>query len=167
MRILLIMVISLCFASVSFGQLKTKISAADFTGSTLAGEPISLSDFRGKIVVITFWSTTCAICQAELPKLNAVIDKYKGHDVVFLGLTTENGDKVASYLRKKSVGFEVIPNSFGVVMKYADRDREGNLDMGFPAHYLINPAGEIELKTSGWDKTDLLDSKIGALLSNR
>jgi hypothetical protein len=51
-----------------------------------------------------------------------------------------------------------------VVLKYADKDGDGNVAMGFPAHFLINQKGEIELKTSGFSKTKLLDAEINRLL---
>ena len=51
-------------------------------------------------------------------------------------------------------------------MKYADRDRSGNIAMGYPAYFLVNQNGEIEMKTSGWDKTQKLDSQINRLLSS-
>jgi len=54
-----------------------------------------------------------------------------------------------------------------VVLKYADKDGDGNVAMGFPAHFLINQKGEIELKTSGFDKTEMLDSRISQLLASK
>ena len=52
-------------------------------------------------------------------------------------------------------------------MKYADRDRAGNIAMGYPAYFLINQNGEIEMKDSGWDKTKKLDTQINRLLGGR
>jgi hypothetical protein len=90
---------------------------------------------------------------------------YKDKDVVFLGLTTDNPTRVESYLKMKPFNFNIIPSSFSVLLKYADRDRAGNINMGYPAYFLVNQAGEIEMKTSGWDKTAKLDSQINRLLT--
>jgi hypothetical protein len=50
-------------------------------------------------------------------------------------------------------------------MKYADRDRAGNINMGFPAHFLISRKGLIAMRTDGWDKASNLDSQISRLLT--
>jgi peroxiredoxin len=94
-----------------------------------------------------------------------VAEKYRGQNVVFLGLTTDNESKVEAYLKSNQFNFNILPNSFGVVLQYADRDKQGNIDIGFPAYFLIDQNGSIELKNSGWDKTVDLDAKISRLLS--
>jgi peroxiredoxin len=113
---------------------------------------------------MTFWSTKCAICVSEIPKLNQIVANYKEKDVVFLGLTTDNPSLVESFVRNRPFNFNLMPGSFGVLLKYADRDREGNLNMGFPAYFVINQQGEIELKASGWDKTAAVTSQVNRLL---
>jgi peroxiredoxin len=90
--------------------------------------------------------------------------KYKGKDVVFLGLTTDDDSKVKQYIRKKPFDFYLLPNSFGILLKYADKDGDGNVTMGYPSHFLINQTGEIELKTSGFKKTEKLAAQIDKLL---
>jgi peroxiredoxin len=53
------------------------------------------------------------------------------------------------------------------MLKYAEKDRNGNIMMGYPAHFVINKEGEIELRTSGFDKTEKLNSEITRLLSSK
>ena len=79
----------------------------------------------------------------------------------------ENFNKVEAYLKKKPFAFNIIPGSFDVVLKYADKDGDGKISMGFPAHFLVNQKGEIELKTSGFDKTEILDARISRLLASK
>lgn len=146
-------------------KLTTGAAAPDFAAQALDGTNYSLSGLQGKVVVLTFWSTRCAICHAEIPKLNQVADRYRGRDVVFLALTMENQVKVEPYLRRTPFNFSIVPNSFGVVLKYADMDRGGNINMGFPAHFLIDRNGSIRMRTDGWDKAAALDSQISRLLS--
>ncbi len=155
-------------AASAFAQQKlTKGSAApDFAGESLDGQQFNLSGLQGKIVVLTFWSTKCVICHSEIPKLNRMVDRYRGKDVVFLALTMENQVKVEPYLRKTPFNFSILPNSFGVVLKYADQDGKGNIDIGFPAHFVINKKGAIEMRTNGWDKAENLESQISRMLSS-
>ena len=108
----------------------------------------------------------CEICHSELPKLNEVVKRYKDKDVIFLALTMENQVKVEPYLRKNPFDFNILPNSFGVFLKYADTDRSGNINMGFPSYFLINQHGTIALKSDGWDKTARLESQIQQMLAS-
>lgn len=167
MRILNIFaLIVLCTASLfAQQQLKPGQPAPDFTAQTMNGTPINLSDMHGKVVVMTFWSTKCAICHSEIPKLNQIAARYRDKDVVFLALTMENHTRIEPYLRKNRFDFNIVPNSFGVVLKYADMDAGGKINMGFPAYFLIGKSGRIELRDDGWDKSTKLDSQISRLLS--
>jgi len=145
----------------------TKPLAETFSATSLDGQTFDLAELKGKVVVLSFWSTRCAICHSEIPKLNQLVETYKNKDVVFLGLTMENPSKVEAFLKKRTFDFKILPNSFGVVLKYADKSVDGSISMGFPAHYLINQKGEIELKTSGFDKSVMLNSRINELLNAR
>ncbi|MDQ3798880.1 MAG: TlpA family protein disulfide reductase [Acidobacteriota bacterium] len=165
MRFIFSAVFCLLLAFSVFGQSSNKQIAEDFSATDLSGQAFSLADFQGKVVLVSFWSTRCAVCHSEIPKLNRMSEKYVGKDVVFIGLTTDNETKISAYLKKNPFNFRLAPNSFGVLLKYADKDAQGNINMGYPSHFLINRKGEIELKKSGWDKTEILDAQISRLLS--
>lgn len=148
-------------------QNRSKVVAENFSGVATNGKTFELKSLKGKVVLLTFWSSKCAICHAEVPKLNKLAENYKNKDVVFLGLTMNNEAIVNDYIKKNPFNFNLLPNSFGVVLKYADKDSSGNINMGFPAHYLINQNGEIELKTNGFDKTEKLYTEIDRLLASK
>lgn len=68
--------------------------APDFTLENLAGEMVSLSDYKGKLVVIDFWGTWCGPCRRELPYSKKIEEKYKDNDdVVFVFVALERGSK--------------------------------------------------------------------------
>ena len=54
--------------------------APDFSATDIDGNPISLKDYRGKIVLLDFWSTTCGPCIGEIPNVKKVYDAYKDMD---------------------------------------------------------------------------------------
>jgi peroxiredoxin len=164
LKVFLCLALALCFSLTAFGQ-KNKAIAENFSAETMDGKTVELDSLKGKVVVLTFWSTKCPICESEIPKLNKIVNNYKGKDVVFLGLTTDNQTKVESFLRMKPFNFDIVPNSFGVLMKYADRDSSGRMNIGFPAYFVVNQSGEIEMKDSGWDKTEKLNTQINRLLT--
>jgi thiol-disulfide isomerase/thioredoxin len=68
----------------------------DFSGTTLTGAPVGFSAYRGKVLVLNFWGSWCAPCQAEGPTLASLSAKYSRAGVAFLGVdeldTTVNGE---------------------------------------------------------------------------
>lgn len=166
-RIALISFVILMAAMAALAQqsLKPGNCAPDFDAETLDGKVYNLSELQGKVVVLTFWSTRCDICHSEIPKLNEVAKRYQDKGVVFLALTMENPGRIEPYLRKNPFVFNIVPNSFGVVLKYADMDKNGAINMGFPSYFLISKNGTIALKSYGWDKTAKLETQISQLLS--
>jgi peroxiredoxin len=163
---LLAIIAILGITAVAQQQLKAGQAAPEFAAQSLSGQAINLADMQGKVVVMTFWSTRCAICLAEIPKLNQIVARYKNKNVVFLALTMENNGKIEPFLKKNPFDFNIVPNSFGVLLKYADMDAGGRLNIGFPAYFLIGKSGKIELRDDGWDKSSKLDSQISKLLTS-
>jgi len=167
MRIFSTILLSLVLMTAAYGQQNLQIgqTAPEFVAQTLEGQPVNLKDLQGKVVVLTFWSTRCAICHAEFPKLNQVVERYKSQDVVFLAVTMENEAKVNPYLQKNRVSPTVVTNGFGVVLKYANMTKDGAINMGFPSYFLINKQGTISHRAEGWDKSQNLDNQISKLLT--
>jgi peroxiredoxin len=141
--------------------------AEKFTATSMAGKKVELASLKGKIVLLTFWSSRCPICQSEIPNLNRLAVDYANKDVVFLAATMERENIVESFVTNNPFNFTILPNSFDLVLKYADRDAQGRLSMGFPAYYLIDRSGYIQYRDSGWDKVKPIDSAIKKLLSSR
>jgi peroxiredoxin len=168
MRFLSIVLLSLTLAVSALAQQSLSIGSAapDFSAEGMDGKTYNLSQLQGKVVLVTFWSTRCAICHAEIPKLNQVVERYRGKDVVFLAVTMDNEAKVNPYLQKTPFNFNILPNSFGVFLKYADKDAGGSINMGFPAHFLIDRHGAIKLRTDGWDKAANIDTQISRVLAS-
>ena len=60
--------------------------APDFSLTDLNANEIKLSEFRGGVVFVYFWSVLCPACRAELPKIEALYNKYKDKGVTFIGI---------------------------------------------------------------------------------
>lgn len=150
-----------------FAQSSVRVGspAPAFSAVSMNGTAYDLADLRGSVVVLTFWSTRCIICQVEMPKLNGFVDTYERQKVVFLSLTMENSEQVGPFLRRNRVESEILPDSFGVVLKYADRSRDGVINMGFPAYFVIDKQGIVQHRSSGYDKTPQVAAVISKLVS--
>ncbi|SMC87467.1 TlpA family protein disulfide reductase [Pedobacter nyackensis] len=65
-------------------------SAYDFTLPDVNGKPVSMKDFKGKVVLIDVWATWCGPCKAQMPFLKEVEEAYKGNDnIVFVGISVD------------------------------------------------------------------------------
>ncbi|MER3430446.1 MAG: hypothetical protein C4325_09325 [Blastocatellia bacterium] len=159
--LLTVFLVAVCFAQ---QNLQVGQPAPAFQAQALDGKSYSLSELQGRVVVLTFWSTKCKICHSEIPKLNRVVDKYRGKDVIFLAITMESESRVEPYLKKNPFSYTILPNGFGVFLKYANISKDGTINMGFPSYFLINKRGAIELRAEGWDKAENLDNQISKLL---
>lgn len=87
---LLRLLLVLAVATTIFGRLRAPSqqgTAADFTLPDLQGQPVSLSDLRGREVVLNFWATWCGPCRAELPMLAAWARAHP--EVVVLGISAD------------------------------------------------------------------------------
>lgn len=166
MRFIGSLLICLVFGLTVFAQFTNKPLAENFTATTLERKPISLEELKGKVVVLTFWSTRCPICSSEIPKYNQLVTKYAGSNVVFLGLSMENETMVGTYIKKKPFNFTLLPNSLGIIMQYAVKNKNSSFDIAYPTYFVINQRGEIEMKASGRGKTGAIDSLINKLLAN-
>ncbi|MFN2500589.1 MAG: peroxiredoxin family protein [Pyrinomonadaceae bacterium] len=164
MRILLSVLVIAVSSFAANAQSKSRL-AENFSAATMDGKTVELTSLKGKVVLLAFWTTRCPICQSEIPRLNRMAAAYSGKDVVFLGATTDDERNVKSYVQFNPFNFDLLPNSFGLLLKYAERDRDGNLNFGYPAYVLINKAGEIEYRANGWDKVKPLDSAITKLIA--
>jgi len=166
MKLLATIALVFAISAISFGQQQVGVQAQNFNQTSMQGEDVELDKLKGKVVVITFWSTKCRICVSEMPKLNKMVEKYQGQEVEFLAVTMNRQAIVEKFLKKKTFKYNILPNGFGTVLKYADRDSRGRLNMGFPAHFVVDQAGKVILKTAGFSKTEKLDSTISGLLDS-
>lgn len=108
-------------------------AAPDFTLETLEGEKVSLSDYKGKIVLINFWATWCKFCDIEMPDLNDV-DK-NNEDVVVLAVNVqEEESKVSKYIKDGGYGFEVVLDTKGDIAR-------NYLVASFPTTYAVDKDG--------------------------
>lgn len=117
-----------------------KILAPDFTLKNLKGEDVSLSDFKGKYVLINFWATWCKYCDIEMPSLNKL--NKKNDDLVVLAVDVmEDKKTVEKYIEKGKYEFEVVLDEEGEIAQnyYVTAfptsffvDKEGFLIGGIP-----------------------------------
>src|SRR5690606_14083901 len=91
-----ILALALPFAS---GAEKAGPKAPDFSLRTLDGKRVKLSDYEGKVVLLSFWATWCAPCKQELPILQRLLDKYEKDGLAVLAVNIDDPKTVAEVRR--------------------------------------------------------------------
>src|SRR3989337_2651577 len=70
------------------------------------GKKVSLTDFKGKVVLINFWATWCGPCKAEMPSLNSLYSTFKNEGFVVLAVSIDTSEKpVKSFVSEKGIAF--------------------------------------------------------------
>ncbi len=117
--------------------------APDFTLPDPAGKPISLSDYKGKVVYIDFWGTWCPPCIKALPKHTELQKEFEGEEVAFLMVALEynkgNIENWKKYLQNKSVpGIHVVAKG-----QFMNQEIAPYLIKSAPSYILIDKEGKI------------------------
>ena len=115
-----------------------KPQAPDFTLADLRGEPVRLSDLRGRVVLLNFWATWCMPCRDEMPSMQRLWQTYRDRGLTVLAVSTDTGGKkrVANFARRLELSFPILLDSDGQV---SDRYQVS----GVPASFLIDRQGRI------------------------
>ena len=92
--------------------------ASDFTLETIDGTEVSLSDYRGDVVLVNFWATWCPPCRAEIPDLEAAYQARQDDGFVVLGINVEEPrEAVAPFAQAIGMSYPVLLDRGGQVMK--------------------------------------------------
>jgi peroxiredoxin len=129
----------ICILALSAGVGAAGQAAADFSlPDLLTGKNYSLSQFRGKVVVINFFTFTCGPCREEMPYLNQIYQEYKGRGLQFLGIGLSSDPVQLRFLVKQMgltypvlVGNDKVSKAYGnveIVPTTIIIDRQGNID---------------------------------------
>ena len=81
---------------------------ADFTLTELGGKKWTLTEQRGKVVVVNFWATWCPPCRKEMPDLETLYKQFKDQGLVILAISDEDAGKVAPFIAEQKVTYPIL-----------------------------------------------------------
>ena len=128
--------------------------APDFTLTDLNGDEFSLSDHKGKVIILDFWATWCGPCRMEIPGFVELQDKY-GDDVVVVGVSLDKGGPkaVVPFAKEYEINYPVVYGDGTVVQAY------GGI-RGIPTTFIIDRNFNIQRKYVGYKPHSVFESDI-------
>jgi thiol-disulfide isomerase/thioredoxin len=128
-------------------RLKDAKPLADFTLKDVHGHPVSLHDFRGRVVLVNFWYPSCGPCRGEFPYLEKIVEKFHGKPFVVLALNThpKEADKVQEFM--KGNGYHFLP----LQTPFDDWSKDHYKVIGTPTNFLLNASGKIVAEPRVYD----------------
>jgi len=149
--------------SVRIHALNERADPENFTLPLLNGGNTSLSDHKGKVVILNFWATWCPPCRAEMPSMEILYQRFKSQGLEILAVDVgENINTVRQFIHNSNYTFPVI------------LDRHSRVSgiygiVAFPTSYIIDREGKIIAIVVGsisWDTPEAITA-FEALLNNR
>lgn len=145
--------------------------APNFTLKDTSGRPVSLSQFKGKAVVVDFWATWCAPCKIEIPWLEKFNDEYSAQGLEILGISEDNlnmenkaelakeKQAIADKAKDLKINYPVLIDDADVSTPY------GGVD-GLPTTFFINREGKVVASTVGLAPRDEIEANIKKALGS-
>jgi len=81
---------------------------ADFTLKDLTGREWTLSQLRGKVVLVNFWATWCPPCRKEMPDLDALYNEFRARGLVILAISDEDTAKVQPFIAEHKYTYPIL-----------------------------------------------------------
>ncbi len=166
MKYLPVYVLLLIFAASLSAQTKSSLPAArqqpGFAALTMDGTKIDTAELKGKVVVLNLWFINCPNCREEIKLLNQIVDQYKSNkDVIFIGLAASKKADLEKFLAKTPFKYQVIPDAQMIIFsKFGTPDKNGEINIPFPVHYVLDRSGNIIMKMYGTKGVDAVKAEL-------
>src|SRR5579884_2090215 len=138
-----------------------RVAAPDITGKDLDGKTISLSQYKGKVVVINVWGSWCAPCRAEADGLEAVATEEAAKGVQFLGINTRDTDiaNAQAFVRTHKITYPSLYDESGDLI---GEFPAGSLNpQAIPSTLVIDRQGRIAVRVL----TPLTDDQLRKMIA--
>jgi peroxiredoxin len=135
--------------------------APDFSVTSIDGKTFDSKTLRGKVIVLNLWFINCPFCVQEMALLNTIVDQNAGKDVVFIGMSVNSKAQLENFLKSRPFKYSIIPSASGLMLtKFGEVKKDGQLDLKFPLHVVIDREGRMVLKKQGVEGVDMVRQEL-------
>jgi cytochrome c biogenesis protein CcmG/thiol:disulfide interchange protein DsbE len=138
--------------------------APDFELADLAGGTLSLSDLRGKVVLLDFWATWCGPCRRGIPHLNALWKEHHDAGLEIVGISVDRGSQGATGADLVRSFAQKTPMSYRLVMADAATAQAYGGIRSIPTAFLIDREGRIRKRYVGLQAPQVFERDVAELL---
>jgi len=146
----------------------TDLSVPELTLKDLDGNDVSLSEYKGKVILVNFWATWCDPCRVEIPWLIEMQQKYgpKGFVILGIALDEEGKSVVAPFVAKErfDVNGTKEPMSYKILIGNDDAANKFGGLFGYPTSILISRDGKQIKRVTGIISEDEMNKAIESQL---
>ncbi|HDZ24410.1 MAG TPA: TlpA family protein disulfide reductase [Desulfobacteraceae bacterium] len=138
-------------------------TAPDFSLKDVNGNDITLSQFKGRIVVLDFWATWCPPCRMSIPELTRLQKEFRSQGLVVIGVSLDDPVQASNlflkaFMEKFDMNYKVLRYDMKVMKDYFGADNPA-----IPTMFVIDRDGKIRNKIVGY-RHGMLKKSIEALL---
>ena len=140
------------------GAVAQHSEAPDFSLPQLNGQPLQLSAYRGKVVLLDFWATWCTPCREETPHLVELQSKYRDQGLQVIGVSMDDSpDPVRDFYQQFKMNYPVVMGNAEIGERY------GGV-LGLPIAFVLDRNGRIYAKHIGATEASVLEQDVRSLL---
>lgn len=132
--------------------------APDFSLESLDGSEFTLSDHRGKVILLNIWATWCPPCREEIPDFIEIQEEMEKDGVLFVGVATdaEGWAVVRPFAEEFQINYPIVVDNGIVAQKYGPVQ-------GIPMSFIINRKGQVEYLLPGMVNKEMLQPLLEEL----
>ncbi len=150
----LVFVLFFCLISCHKGG-EADYIAPDFILLDIHDRPVSLKDYRGRLVILDFWATWCYACRMSIPELIRLQDTYRQKGLSVLSISLDNPDYVSNkdlveFKRALKINYRILRGNLKIIEDYFGDQRPM-----IPTMFVIDRDGKIKAKIVGFNPTAL------------
>ncbi len=134
----------------------TNAAAPQFTLTDIAGHPIALSNYRGKVVILDFWAPWCPPCRREIPDFISLQKQYASQGLQIIGIGLDQPGNVAAFVQQYGINYPVAVGDDAISNLY------GGVS-GIPTTFIIDKQGNITNRFEGFTERTVFEQEIKKL----
>ena len=130
-------------------------TAPDFILSDIHDEPVSLKEYRGRLVVLDFWATWCYACRMSIPELIRLQNTYRDKGLSVISISLDNPEYVSNkdllkFKRALGINYRILRGNVKVIEDYF-----GDQKPMIPTMFVIDRQGKVKAKIVGFNPVAL------------